>query len=721
MLPLMFILQDILAGNSYTLPYSAYGNMPTLYAETAQPQLQTVEYDFWSPVPVWNDALTRYVEPWLPGSQFFSPTNKSQQFLVPMGGSVSIAGYAKMAVQNGNPNTFAYLGQYFDKAYKVDTNGVVTTNTTGVLSPYGDFYATESGRAALVTMPDVDTGQRGTDIVYCVALQVDKNHDGIMDSAFNGADATSQASPMVCWVNNGYTVAGTGSSLDGDFPVPPNHPEYANYVGGKVTCQRDLENLFRLWIRGVPQLPSSQGYAVTFSMTAVNGNPAINLYSSGDSAGGTGYLSDTNVAAEQARTYQSPNPAFGVALATVNSQQSYTLPSNFFDYNYPYYSRFLFEGAGIGLGQLTMTISRNGNTLCQSSVWLDLHDVKDLYEQARIANVATAYPAMVNSTNTSVFVVDHPSPMNSAGTNQMIVFVHGWRMTQFDYYSFSESMFKRLYWAGYQGRFAALKWPTLSADTSGDISQYFTYNRSEHIAFDSGVGASAYFDSLKARFPDYSINVAAHSMGNIVMMETLKNQLAAGHTAIDNYVLMQAAAPAHCYDTGLANYSVFTTRETTHPTPDTYRGYPGAIANALNGKMVNFFNANDYALATGTYAGLQVNWEKNQVDNKPDTYWSYYFDGTNATCLYGNYRVVTNPHELMPFVSRPRSKAVGALEGVNGMIGGGELDLKANFGFDTDSQDHSAQFNWSIQQLGGLNGFYRQLGISLKVLQPPTP
>jgi pimeloyl-ACP methyl ester carboxylesterase len=310
---------------------------------------------------------------------------------------------------------------------------------------------------------------------------------------------------------------------------------------------------------------------------------------------------------------------------------------------------------------------------------------------------------MVNSTNASTFVSDHEVAANPSETNEMIVFVHGWRMGIFDYQSFSDTMFKRLYWAGYQGRFASLRWPTLSMDTSGDISQYFTYNRSEHIAFDSAIGASAYLDWLKSRLPNYSINAVAHSMGNIVMMETLKNQLAAGHTAIDNYVLMQAAAPAHCYDTSLANYNVFTTRETTHPTPDTYRGYPGAITNALNGKMVNFFNANDYALATGTInilgATVQANWEKNQVDNKPDSYWSYYSNATNAYCLYGNYRVVTNPHELMPFVSRPRSKAVGALEGVNGMIGGGELDLKANFGFDTDSQDHSAQFNWSIQRV----------------------
>jgi hypothetical protein len=67
----------------------------------------------------------------------------------------------------------------------------VTTNTTGVLSPYGNFFATEPGDVALVTMPDLDTGERGTGIVHCVSLQVDKNHDGEMDLSFSGPNATS--------------------------------------------------------------------------------------------------------------------------------------------------------------------------------------------------------------------------------------------------------------------------------------------------------------------------------------------------------------------------------------------------------------------------------------------------------------------------------------------------------------------------------------------------
>ena len=515
-----------------------------------------------------------------------------------------------------------------------------------------------------------------------------------MDLSLNGPDATSQASPYRVWVNNGQDEPGTGGNLDYDVEVPPAS---TNYAAGKITCQRDLENFFRLWICGVPSLWLSWNYTFTLSMSPSSGNPAINVYESCETNGGTGYLTDTNIAAQQVTNN------YGVSLGTVSNNCSCTIPSIAFAFGGT--QHFLFEGAGIGSGELVLTISQNSNTIAQTGVWLDLHDIKDLYEQASVTGVNTDWPFAGSETNQSTFQSDKEIASNPAEAQQLIVFVHGWRMSPWDYYDFSETMFKRLYWAGYKGRFASLRWPTLSKQTDGSLGQYLTYNRSEHIAFESARGASAYFDWLASRFPDYSINVAAHSMGNIVMMETLKDQLAAGHYAIDNYVLMQAAVPAHCYDTSLANYSRFDSPPLAY-TPDTYRGYPGSINNALNGSMVNFFNTNDYALATGTYGGAQANWEQNQQSLKPDNALGYFY----YTDLNGAYfnpsgnpntpgRLVTDLYELMPFVARPHSKAAGAQPGIAGIINGQEVDLHTSFGFDRPSEDHSAQFNWNVQRV----------------------
>ena len=131
-------------------------------------------------------------------------TNECSPIIASEGQATSeIAGYAKLAVTNGYPGVYAYVGQYFTNAYQINSGGNVSTNTTGVLSPYGQFFATQPGQAALVTMPDPDTGQQGTGVVDVIALNVDANHDGTMDFSFTGPDFTGHPyNPYRFWVND---------------------------------------------------------------------------------------------------------------------------------------------------------------------------------------------------------------------------------------------------------------------------------------------------------------------------------------------------------------------------------------------------------------------------------------------------------------------------------------------------------------------------------------
>ena len=660
------------------------------YPQTAQPQFQTAEYDFWAG----TDAL--------PESANFSTTNQSDNaIIVPVGQSTQVFGYAKLAVRNGYPGVYGYLGQYFTNAYEIGTN----RNTTGVLSPYGNFFATQPGPVALVTMPDPDTGLQGTGIVNCVSLNVDKNHDGIMDLSFNGPDVTSQASPMEFWINNDNDGTGIGEDIDA--------PQFPDSASDTIQSMRGLEDFARLWICGVPALTND--YQVTLSWTNISsGNPSIKIFPSREADGGTEYLTETNLA-----QFYVDNPLTEPCFGAVTNGENFQFPVLYFTPGGT--KHLIFEGVTAGTGELMLTITdSNGNQIAQTGVWLDLHDVKDLYEQAHIAGIPSSNFPVTQMTNASTFVSDHELPANLAEANQMIVFVHGWRMGFWDYQNFSDTMFKRLYWAGYQGRFAALRWPTLSKDDynilpevlSDEISKS-TYNRSEYIAHRSADGTSAYFDWLKSRLPDYTISVAAHSMGNIVMMDTLKLQLAAGSHDIDNYVMMQAAVPAHCYDTTLPNYSLFTTAEVTSPTPDIYRGYPGDISAAVNGQITDFFNTNDFALVTGTFLGYNVSWEGNEVTFKPDYVWGYTSDGTNCYQNTLGTRLVTDPREQMAFVARPRSKAAGGSAGVASQVDGGDVDLTARFNFQNNYYEHSAEFNYNIQRV---EPFYVTL---LSTLFPP--
>src|SRR5438093_8065449 len=145
-------------------------------------------------------------------------------------------------------------------------------------------------------------------------------------------------------------------------------------------------------------------------------------------------------------------------------------------------------------------------------------------------------------------------------------------------------------------------------------------------------------------------------MGNIVMMETLKLQAASGSNALNNYVLMEAASPAHCYDTNAPLCPGLFTEEFEHPTPNTYYGYPGAINAALRGTMVNFFNTNDFALAA---------WVGNQLLQKPEGDLGYYMAPGVQPYLFPS-TLITDPREIMAFCARPRTYAVGAQPGVHG-------------------------------------------------------
>src|SRR6202012_2911904 len=179
---------DIQVNAGQTESLLPYGYLPD-YLETSQPKLETVEYDFWNASPFYGYDL-----PILPGNPNFLPSAVVPLIIESVGSPVQIAGYAKMTLNNGNPGIYGYLGQYFEtNAYEIDTNGYITTNATDMIMPIGTFFAMQPGPVALTTMPDLDTGQRGTGVVYAVSLNVDKNHDGTMDLAWNGQDATSQS------------------------------------------------------------------------------------------------------------------------------------------------------------------------------------------------------------------------------------------------------------------------------------------------------------------------------------------------------------------------------------------------------------------------------------------------------------------------------------------------------------------------------------------------
>jgi hypothetical protein len=669
-------------------------NVSTFYSQTADPNLQLVNYYF-APVATQGTWVTGDSTPYqaypIPTLTGFANTNQTGVMIASVGTPTVIGGWAKFAIQNGNPNKFAYLGQYYITNAFVMTNGIVTTNTTGVVSPYGDFFPTEPGAVAMITMPDIDTGQQGTGVVQVISLVLDKNHDGTMDTSFAGLDNTSQANPMVWWVNNDNDGTGIGK----DIEVMPGTP--VDYQYGNIRSQRNLEDFSRLWVCGLPKLPTTNGYAITLSMSAVSGSPAINLYRSFDTNGSASYLSNTNAAAAQfTQWYLGDQLIFDFAqkLGTINSSQTYNLPVS--TDGTPDYTHFLFEGAGIGEGQLTMTISQNGNTLAQSSVWLDLHDVKDFYERTVITNNISGTISNWTSGVESV----QPAISSLGDDTNLIVLVHGINVDDGDWRIESDTVLKRLYWAGFHGKFATVKWPCNFFDWSLLSTRTSVFNQSEAKAYKAGAALKTYIDQLHARFPGYRLNLLVHSQGNAVASEAIEQ----GAT-FDTYILTQGALPASAYDVAAPTDAGLLKQDAITPTPEWQpMGYHGVYTN-MPGRIVNFYNTNDPVLEI---------WMTDQGPGKPDGYLdhllhsegipvSYYdYDGVdswyNAALIIGSH-MVTDPQESRAMVSRSRTRPIGQSppESGHGVIQSG-VDLHTRYGFNKAfPDDHSAQWTWPIQ------------------------
>jgi pimeloyl-ACP methyl ester carboxylesterase len=684
-----------------------------VYWEITPPVLQTTGYYFTAVgFDFHNTGSTLSL---LPGMGGFSVTNTTPLLFAGIGSPLKLAGYAKQVVLNGDPTIPAYLGQYFDKAYLANPDGTRSTNETGILSEYGDFFPTDAGPVILTTKPDLSqtNNMQGECKINVIKLQLDVNHDGVMDLSFGGPDNTSQARPFVFWVNDDHDEPGGGGNTDQDLPVPPNRPDYTY---GNIRCQRNLEDFAKLWVCGLPKLPPSQGYTVALSMSPSSGNPAINLYAAYGTNSGSGYLKDTNAAAAQfTKVYLGDQLMvdYAKSLAQISASQSYNLPLS--SDGTPQFTNFLFEGVGTNpsSGQLTLTISQataqGSNVLAQTSAWLDFHDIKDFYERAVITNITTG---AISNWSSAIKTVQYRVVPDANESQDIVVFVHGINNTVTDWLTSSDTMFKRLYWSGYHGKFVTVHWPCKFLPWNA--LHPFDFNLSEFYGYKSATAFSAYLNILRTRYPNHRIHIVAHSQGNAVASEAISQG-----APFDTCILTQAAMPASAFDVNAPTNADLVYADTPpagEPTPQWQpMGYRGIYTN-LTGQIINFFNTSDYALGW---------WVSNQKLSKPDGLpgaRNYTSDGTNGYAILdvGLYRLVTDPEECRGMVSRARTFAIGAQGPVSGQTTQGvitkSVNLQTQFGFYDTRPEHSAEFTRPIQTV---RPYYLQLLRSCQIQPSP--
>jgi len=572
-------------------------------------------------------------------------------------------------------------------------------------------------------------GKDGTYNVVLVSaeLMVDGNRDSEMsfdEPSIHDGDQTSEEKPYRFWVNDDDD----GSAGDRDDHVPPRAPDYAD---GTIKSIRDLEDFARLQVNvsGMEAALESNTVQAAFEWRQTSNNPRIKLYRA--TSAGTDYLTD-ELAANSAMLYP-----FRDTLGEVAPGVRLFMPPGFWVTRSEFanvpktlpQAWFLFEASGEGRGELILSFWRNGSKIGETpGAWLELKNIKKLYQ----------HQVLGGSDPWAGFSFEPVADEQK----ELLIFVHGWRLSPNDTANFAETMFKRVWWRGFKGRFVAVRWDTYynSRDhgwlpyAGQAIDAYLSrYNDSEHNAWLSGPALSVFVNSLPS---NYRKDIVAHSMGNVVTGSALQNGM-----NVSQYALLNAALPASCYDEDenlkqapasvtVAGLPVHLWNQVTpEDDPDIATralAYRGRLRN-VRSNLISFYLPDDYATSFA--------WELNNALTKPPGAslsgpFLYKRDLPSGKKLIKGIedpstgdivvdRYIVDPYEAQPYACRTWGKAVGAEGRISGRVST-TVDLSSDTfspsGVGGFSREHSAEFNFDIQKL---RPFYTELLTQLSIPQNP--
>ncbi len=557
----------------------------------------------------------------------------------------------------------------------------------------------------------------------------------ILEGVASNSDKTYPNKPFVVWLNDDQD-----NHEDGET-VPVVIPDNIDTV---IRTKRDLEDFQVLAIRiQSPQQIKDPSISVAVRWKEITGNPVIHLYKSYFSPpenpnsvpGCFQYLEDPIMAENQIHN------GYENAIATIEGTSSVVLDKNLFmkmtDQN-PILI-FLFEGVSAGKGTLTLQLIQHGKAFVESDlIYMDLKKVTDMYSQAQalpvegIKDPYEYFPEQPSAPEVSwqdMTSLNFQRPMDE--TNQCIIFVHGWNVSDKRFYQQANSMFKRLWLQGFKGRFVAFRWPSdVSGDDTWDIARTFEnsirYFDIEYRGFKYARALKDYISYLASPSGGgFTVNLVAHSMGNIVASEAIKLGAPVAH-----YVLMDGAVSAGCYDTQaeLTKDPILKDDQgnplsldgfPTESIPDSvaqggYRGYFLSLAG-----LTSFYNLKDEAMdwykfgnsikRNGVLLGDRkyIYDEGVKLDKQPSP----------PTAPKPNPRLVTDIHESMSMYAQSRTRPIGQEDRTRGVIAV-SIDMQNYFKVGAvQNEDHSPQFDKPLQFNGavGVKAYYQRILDELQI------
>ena len=546
-------------------------------------------------------------------------------------------------------------------------------------------------------------------------LAVDADRDGTV--RWDATDATSSRAPYRFWINN-------DSDIGDQEQIPVRTPDH---VGARIQGVRDVEDLARLWIAldGMEDLWEKPGFRLALEWRRIqSGQPAIHLYSAGSwKTGGRQYLETIDGAREQAGISLAGND---LAITDESSGEPLLRPGRRLvlparqmasDRRSGSRRHLVFEGVSTGQGELVAMLLLNGQVVCESEpLHLRLLDVREMYSRGQGGPVDGFNPPFRYPDSQPPALAMGLAPWLPQLGHQVdpeedpvaTVFIHGWNVSPEESLGFSDTLFKRLWHAGYKGRFCAFRWPTTMLE---EPTLMDSFNVGEHRALEYGAALRILLAGLPS---GYRCNLVAHSQGGMLAAAALRSG-----AAVDNTLMLQTAIPAGAVDPSRSlDWMPLAVSDSRAPeglsTPDRFEtdgGYRGMLGG-VDTRLINYFNESDFALQTGRVMGASANWIENQLLQKPhwpglSDFRRYAWIATAPAApldLRPRYafrsdphrmlRPVVRTHEILAFVARSRTRALGAESRVQGLLSpGGGVDLAASpYSLGNTREDHSATF-----------------------------
>lgn len=639
----------LIAGGS-GVPDESSADSQYFYGQATPPQLETVGYFFGVPF-----------QDYLPGLAGFNPTNTgpSEPQVLAVGQPMMMTAWAEEKIANSTSSKIGYLEQYFDQAYLADANGDMDTNQpTGILSPYGEFLATQPGKTFLTTVTDTN-GNQGQVPVYTIALCTDVNRDGTFDPSFGSPDYTTPSHPFHFWVNDNNDSGDTGGNDIPGYPVTMD--QTPNGLSGHINGTRDLIDFFPVYIDIhdlLEAMQTNQQYSgLQFVLSQADG--ALNFAYAQDSlTNAEAYLTDTNYAFFDEDFVVNPIPASGVTLGD-------GFLENILNGGSPV---ILVEAWTNTSNPLVLSVFQGTNIICQAPLYLNITGVEQMFRQKNLTDAVLGEVA-----GPSDRLNDYDVPNEPDTTSNNFVFLHGYNVNPNEARGTQSAVFRRMFWSGSHAKFYGVTWPGYLTQINFAGHTLFTpdYHSNVFNAFNTASSLSLFVASLT----NGPVVVAAHSLGNMVVLDALDEYYA----PISQYFMMDAAVASEAIDPALPQTNVM-------------------IDSAWLPYTNRLYSANWYSLFPTTNACSTLAWRGRLSNFNGASLYNFYSSGEEVLREFGfdpptnivsdveqivaDYVVNQTPVESYVWVWQEKSKGIAANDVLLGSTHGG---WKFNSYYSTDT------------------------------------